>query len=150
MKTINLVLLLVFARGLMACAQVGSLPPDQISANLGPILRIEDKVKQVISCGQVLDSLGGMTEENAKTFKTHLDVFNVYYLAAAIHLAEGNTKSYLAHVKSAAQELHAIEAMLKDKLGELGDFNSAQKKALLNQSCKPRGVNGQAEGQILT
>jgi hypothetical protein len=96
-------------------------------------------VKQVISCGQVLDSLGGITEENAKTFKTHLDVFNVYYLAATIHLAEGNTKSYLAHVKSAEEELRAIEAMLRDKMGEIGDSNSAREKALLNQSCKPRG-----------
>ena len=141
MKIMNLVPLLIFARGLMACAQVGSLPPDQISANLGPILKIEDKVKQVISCGQVLDSLGGMTEENVETFKAHLDVFNVYYLAATIHLAEGNTKSYLAHVKSAEKELRAIEAMLKDKIGELGDSNSARKEALLNQSCKPRGRN---------
>jgi hypothetical protein len=132
MKTIKLVLLLVFAPGLMACAQVASLPPDQISANLGPILKIEDKARQVIFYGQVLDFLGGMTEENAKTFKTHLDLFNVYYLAAAIHLAEGNTKSYLAHVKSAEQELHAIEAMLKDKIAELGDSNSARQKALLN------------------
>jgi hypothetical protein len=141
MKTINLVLLLVFARGLMACAQVGSLPPDQISANLGPILKIEDKAQQIISCAQVLDSLGDITEENAKTFKTHLNVFNVYYFAATIHLAEGNTKSYLAYVKSAEEELHAMETILKAKIGELGDSNSARKKALLNQSCKPRGVN---------
>jgi hypothetical protein len=139
MKNMTLVLLLVFAHGWMACAQVGSLP-DQISANLGPILKIEDKAKQIISCAQVLDSLGDITEENAKTFKTHLNVFNVYYFAATIQLAEGNTKSYLAHVKSAEEELHAMETILKAKMGELGVSNSARKKALLDQSCKPRGV----------
>jgi hypothetical protein len=138
MKTTSLALLLTLGGAWIGCMQTGPVPPGQISARLGPILKIEDKVREVICYGQILDSVGGVTEASAKTLKAHFDVFYVYYLAATIHLANGNTKSHLAAIELAEQELHIVKAILKDELGEIEGSDSGQRRRLPDETCKPR------------
>jgi hypothetical protein len=76
---------------------------------------------------KVLDSLGGITKEKLEELKGHYDVYYVYYLASNVHLAEGNTDSYLAHVELAERELEAIEAILKDGLAKEWEEDSSKK-----------------------
>jgi hypothetical protein len=57
---------------------------------------------------------------------TH-DVYYVYYLAAAVHLARGNMGSYVAHVKLAERELDAMEAIVKENLAHLTQSESERK-----------------------
>ena len=121
MKIINLLLSFIFAGGLVACAQISPLPPDQLAANLGPLSKIEEEADRVMLYSQILESKGGMSDENAKVLKMHFDVYNVYYTAAILQLAGGNKESYLTDVQLAAGELQAMEAILKDKLAKLAE-----------------------------
>ena len=114
-------LALLLATGLMACAQVASqpLPPDQLAANLAPLLKIEKRAEQVKYYALLLDNLGGIGEANAAAIKQHHDVYYVYYLAANFHLARGRIDSYLVHVSLAGKELDSMEAILKERIAAL-------------------------------
>jgi hypothetical protein len=115
------VVTLLVAVGLMACAQVASqpLPPDQLAANLAPLLKIEKRAEQVKYYALLLDNLGGIGEANAAAIKQHHDIYYVYYLAANFNLARGHIDSYLLHVRLAGKELDSMEAILKERIAAL-------------------------------
>ncbi len=112
---------ILLAIGLMGCAQVASqpLPPDQLAANLAPLLKVEKRADQVRYYALLLDNLGGIGEENAAAIKQHHDIYYVYYLAANFNLARGHIDSYLVHVKLAGKELDFMEAILKESMAAL-------------------------------
>ena len=124
MKLMNLVLSLILACGLAACAQIDPVPRDQLAANLAPVLKIEERAARVKHYSQMLGSMAGMSKEKSDHLKAHYDIYYVYWMAAIFHLARGNMESYSAHVKLAERELDAMEKALKDKFAELGEANS--------------------------
>ena len=117
--------LLVLAGGLVACSTVEPISRNQLAANIKPILEIEERIDQMRYYTKLLDSLGGISKEKLEDLKGHYDVYYVYYLASNLYLAEGNTESYLAHVKQAQSELDAIEAILKDGLAKEWELDSS-------------------------
>jgi hypothetical protein len=127
MELMKSTLLLLLASGLVACTPIDPIPRNQLAANIKPILKIEERIDQMRYYTKVLDSLGGITKEKLEELKGHYDVYYVYYLASNVHLAEGNTDSYLAHVELAERELEAIEAILKDGLAKEWEEDSSKK-----------------------
>jgi hypothetical protein len=127
MELMKSTLLLLLASGLVACTPIDPIPRNQLAANIKPILKIEERIDQMRYYTKVLDSLGGITKEKLEELKGHYDVYYVYYLASNVHLAEGNTESYLAHVELAERELEAIEAILKDGLAKEWEEDSSKK-----------------------
>jgi len=117
--------LLVLAGGLVACSTVEPISRNQLEANIKPILKIEERIDQMRYYTKLLDSLGGISKEKLANLKGHYDVYYVYYLASNLYLAEGNTESYLAHVKQAQSELDAIETILKDGLAKEWELDSS-------------------------
>ncbi len=117
--------LLVLASGVVACSTVEPISRNQLAANIKPILKIEERLDQMMYYTNMLDSLGGISKEKLAELKGHYDVYYVYYLASNFYLAEGNTESYLAHVKQAQSELDAIEAILKDGLAKDWELDSS-------------------------
>lgn len=128
MKSRNLALTLLLTAVLAGCAQVAPIPRDELAANLTPILKLERRSDQVKYYTQMLNTLGGLSEEKAADLKAHYDVYYVYYLAANVHLARGNMESYLAHVKLAGKELDFMEALVKERLTKLAESESAARK----------------------
>ncbi len=122
--------LLVLAGGLVGCSTVEPILRNQLAANIKPILKIEERIDQMRYYTNMLDSIGGISQEKLAELKGHYDVYYVYYLASNLYLAEGNTESYLAHVKQAQSELDAIEAILKDGLAKEWEQNSGEKGSL--------------------
>ncbi len=117
--------LLVLAGGLVGCSTVEPISRNQLAANIKPILKIEERIDQMRYYTKMLDSLGGISKEKSEDLKGHYDVYYVYYLASNLYLAEGNTESYLAHVKQAQSELDAVEAILKDGLAKDWELDSS-------------------------
>ena len=112
MNIIKSAISVILASGLVACSQIEPVSRKQIVANIEPILKIEERIDQMRYYTQVLDSIGGISKEKLGELKAHYDIYYVYYLASNVHLAEGNTESYLAHLRLAEGELDAIEAIL--------------------------------------
>lgn len=130
MKIVKSTLFLILASGVMACSQIDPIPPSQLVANIAPILKVEKRADQMRYYVQVLDALGGMSKERSEELKAHYDIYYVYYLASNVHLAGGETESYLAHIKLAEGELDAIEAILNDGFAEGLESDSGQESTL--------------------
>lgn len=120
--------LVVLACGLVACSTMNPIPRDQLAASMAPILRIEKRYSQARYYTQMLGSLGWMNEEQWEKLKSHYDIYYIYYLASNVHLAKGDMKSCLAHVRMAEKELDVIEALLKDELAKDREMDSGRKR----------------------
>ncbi len=116
MKNLRLAFLLFGVIGLGACAQVSPMPRDQLTANLVPILKIEQRSSQMKNVIQVLGSVGTLNGQTLEELKGHYDVYFIYYSASTVYLAGGNVASYLAYVKLAEEELDAMEQLLKESV----------------------------------
>ncbi len=120
MKIMKSALFLILASGLIACSQIDPIPRNQLVANIAPILKIEERADQIRQYAKMLDSLGRLNKKRSEEVKAHYDIYYVYYLVSNVQLAEGNTESYLAHIKLAEGELNAIETLLKDGFAKEG------------------------------
>ncbi len=118
MKTLSLAFLVLLVSSLVACSQIAPIPRDELAANLAPILKIEKRTDQIKYYTEMLLYL----------LKAHYDVYYVYYLAANVSLARGSMESYLANVKLAEKEIDLMEAIVRDRLAQLGESNSGLKK----------------------
>ncbi len=112
MKNVILALSLLSATGLLACSQIPTIPRDQLTANLAPILKVEKRADEVKANTQILGFAGQITTEKVDALKTHFDVYYVHYLAASVYLARGSIEGYKAQLKRAETELEAMEAIL--------------------------------------
>jgi len=107
-----LTLSLLSAGGLLACSQIPTISRDQLTANLAPILKIDERADQVEATTRILGLVGQMTAEKVKELKTHYEIYYVHYLAASVNLARGSMEDYKAHLRQAETELEAMEAIL--------------------------------------
>jgi len=125
MKNLGLALSLVLAMGLAACSQVQVAPisRDQLVNSIAPILKMEQRLDQVMYYTKMLGSLGGLSQGKSKELKNHLDIYYVYYLASNIQLAKGNMESFTAHLKLAEKELDVMESIVKDGLDKDFEFD---------------------------
>jgi len=130
MNIMKFALSVILATGVMACSQIDVAPPNQLIANIAPILNVEKRADLIMYYVKVLDSMGGMSKERSEELKAHYDVYYVYYLASNVHLAGGKTESYLAHLKLAEGELDAIETILNAGFAEGWELNSGHKEKL--------------------
>ncbi len=128
MKTLSLAFLVLLVSSLVACSQIAPIPRDELAANLAPILKIEKRSDQIKYYTEMLLYLGGLSQDKAEDLKAHYDVYYVYYLAANVSLARGSMESYLANVKLAEKEIDLMEAIVRDRLAQLGESNSGLKK----------------------
>ena len=113
MKKVILALSLLSAGGLQACSQIPTIPRDQLTANLAPILKVEERADEVKANTQILGFAGQITTDKVEKLKTHFDVYYVHYLAASVYLARGSMENYRAQLKRAETELEAMEAILQ-------------------------------------
>jgi len=107
-----LTLSLLSAGGLLACSQLPTISRDQLTANLAPILKVEERVDEIKANSKIFGLVGQMTAEKVEELKTHYDIYYVHYLAASVNLARGNMEDYKAHLRQAETELEAMEAIL--------------------------------------
>lgn len=116
MKLFKATLGIILASALAACSQISPIPRERLTANMTPILKIEERYNQLKEAIQILGSMGKVSGETMKELKAHSDVYYLYYWASAVQLAGGNMESYRAHVKLAEKELESIELILREKL----------------------------------
>ena len=64
-----LTLSLLSAGGLLACSQISTIPRDQLTANLAPILKVGERADQVKATTQILGLVGQMTAEKVEELK---------------------------------------------------------------------------------
>ena len=107
-----LTLSLLSAGGLLACSQIPTISRDQLTANLAPILKVEERVDEIKANTKIFGLVGQMTAEKVEELKTHYVIYNVHYLAASVYLARGSMEDYKAHLRQAETELEAMEAIL--------------------------------------
>ncbi len=110
MKKVILALSLLSAGGLLACSQIPTIPRDQLTANLAPILKVGERADKATT--QILGLVSQMTAKKVEELKTHYQIYSVHYLAASVYLARGSMEDYKAHLRQAETELEAMEAIL--------------------------------------
>ena len=113
MKKMIAVFSLLSSGGLLACSQITTISRGQLTANLAPILKIEERADAVKANTQILGLVGQITTKKVEELKTHFDVYYVHYLAASVYLARGSMEDYKAHLRQAETELEAMEAILQ-------------------------------------
>ena len=112
MKKVIAVFSLLSSGGLLACSQITTISRGQLTANLAPILKVEERVDEVKANSKIFGLDGQMTAEKVEELKTHFDIYYVHYLAANVYLARGSMEDYKAHLRQAETELDAMEAIL--------------------------------------
>lgn len=112
MKKVILALSLLSAGGLQACSQIPMISRDKLTANLTPILKVEERADEVKANTQILGIAGQITTKKIEELKTHFDVYYVHYLAASVFLARGSMEDFRTQIKRAETELDAMEAIL--------------------------------------
>jgi hypothetical protein len=106
-------LLLFLAAFFTGCVPVREVSRNQLVENLAPILVVEERANRAMRGIEKLALLGEVRDGDMKKLKEHYDVYYVHHKAASVFLAQGDIRSYKAHVGMAKEELDSMEEKIK-------------------------------------
>ena len=109
---ISFTVLLVAAQG-CSTSRVGIVAREAVIADLKPIVEIEARAQAI---GQILASASGsgmFDSPAAMGLKEHYDLYYLYHMAAAVHLAHAERQPFFEYVELARRELDAMESIMR-------------------------------------
>jgi len=74
---------------------------------------MEKRAKKAMSDAKMFVSLGGVSNEEKESLKTHQETFYAHYYAANVYRSQDSFKAYMEELNVAEEELAAMEAALK-------------------------------------
>lgn len=112
---------------LAGCSVTQPALRERLVGNLGPIVKLEERAKEMSQNVEMLALLGKIERHDAQALKENYDVYYVHHEAAAVYLAQGRLEAYRSHVELAEKELDAMELRLKGLIPSSAEEPRAEK-----------------------
>lgn len=91
----------------------GTVARTELVADLKPINEIERHSQMITQILGGMSQYGMLDDQATMRLKEHYDLYYIYHMAAAVHLARGERHQYLQYVEQARRELDAMESMMR-------------------------------------
>lgn len=97
------------------CSMTGAatVGREALVADLKPITEIERQSQMITQIVGAMSHHGILDDKSAMGLKERYDLYYIYHMAAAVHLAHGERAQYLRYVELARHELDAMESIIK-------------------------------------
>ena len=111
-------IVIAVALALIAGCSQGIVLRGDLSENIPPLLKIEDRADRIKAASFRLWVEGNLDDEKAQSVKVHYDIYFVYLAIAYNKLGQGDFPAYQKALSLAGVEVDAMERLLTENRAE--------------------------------